>query len=314
MRKPESPLFMDPIFNGAADPVIIWNHLESEWWIIYTQRRSNGPGPGASNIHGSELGVASSTDGSNWYYRGTLEGLKFEHGHNTFWAPEIVFKDGTYHMYVSYVKGMPTNWNFPRDIIHYTSKNLWEWKFESILNLGSKKIIDACIAEIKPGQYRMWYKDEADNSYSHYADSSDLFHWEHKGRAIADEPHEGPNVFFWQGKWWYIGDYWKGQKCFYSEDCKNWVYAGTILDKPGKRPFDSSIGNHADVLVQGDEAYIFYFAHKALPADFPKDMPVPAENKYLAVQVGRLHTDGEHMFMDRDEEFDFILKPGEQTF
>ena len=31
MRLPESPLFSDPIYNGAADPVIIWNKFERQW-------------------------------------------------------------------------------------------------------------------------------------------------------------------------------------------------------------------------------------------------------------------------------------------
>ncbi|MBE5759699.1 MAG: glycosyl hydrolase [Clostridiales bacterium] len=307
MRKAQAPLFMDPIFNGAADPTIIWNRQEKEWWIIYTQRHSSGPGPGVTNIHGSELGVASSKDGHDFYYRGTLEGLHFEHGHNTFWAPEVLYHEGKYHMYVSYVRGMPTHWGFPRDIIHYTSENLWEWHFESKLTLSSHKVIDACVAEIEPGHWRMWYKDEADNSYCHYSDSHDLYHWENMGRAIADEPHEGPNVFYWQNKWWYIGDYWKGQKCFSSDDCTNWEYAGMILDKPGKRPHDQAIGNHADVLVLGEEAYIFYFSHVPVPEDIDKTKPLPQEYKTLAVQVARLHTDGRMLYCDRDEEFDFVL-------
>ena len=82
MRIQESPLFIDPIYAGTADPTIIWNHIENEWWIVYTQRMASIPGPAVTGVHGSELGVASSKDGSDWVYRGTLEGLHFEHGHN----------------------------------------------------------------------------------------------------------------------------------------------------------------------------------------------------------------------------------------
>ena len=106
MRLPESPLFSDPIYNGAADPVIIWNKFERQWWIVYTQRMPSAPGPGVTNVHGSKLGVASSPDGHDWLYRGELEGLEFEHGHNTFWAPEIICHEGVYHMYVTYVQGI----------------------------------------------------------------------------------------------------------------------------------------------------------------------------------------------------------------
>lgn len=31
MRIPEAPLFRDPIFDGAADPTVIWNEQERQW-------------------------------------------------------------------------------------------------------------------------------------------------------------------------------------------------------------------------------------------------------------------------------------------
>jgi hypothetical protein len=33
-----APLFRDPIFDGASDPVVIWNRQEKNWWLLYTQR------------------------------------------------------------------------------------------------------------------------------------------------------------------------------------------------------------------------------------------------------------------------------------
>ena len=36
-----APLFRDPITDGAADPVLIWNRTEKNWWMLYTQRRAN---------------------------------------------------------------------------------------------------------------------------------------------------------------------------------------------------------------------------------------------------------------------------------
>ena len=41
----------------------------------------------------------------------------------------------------------------------------------------------------------------------------------------------------------------------------NKQYLGLILDTPGTRPDDATIGLHADVVVQDDTAYIFYFTH-----------------------------------------------------
>ena len=38
---PNAPLFRDPIYDGAADPTIIWNPKEKAWWIFYTNRRAS---------------------------------------------------------------------------------------------------------------------------------------------------------------------------------------------------------------------------------------------------------------------------------
>lgn len=311
MRIPEAPMFNDPIYNGAADPVIFWNRGEKQWWIVYTQRMHSAPGPGTTPIHGSKLGVASSPDGHDWLYRGELEGLEFEHGHNTWWAPEIFWHVDRYHMYASYVQGMPVNWNRPRTIIHYTSVNGWEWKLESKLNLSSERVIDACVAKMPSGRWRMWYKDENHGSHTYCADSEDLYHWENAGCVIDGDSHEGPNVFFFAGSWWLIADYWRGQGVYRSDDCLSWTYAGMLLDKPGNRPDDQSSGNHADVLVIGEEAYIFYFTHPKRPDGWKRGMPLPMEFKRTSLQVGRLRRQGDALVCDRDEEYDFALPNGD---
>jgi hypothetical protein len=83
-----APLFRDPIFDGAADPSVIWNPAEKEWWIFYTQRRATARIPGVAWCYGTKIGIAASHDeGRHWYYRGTAAGLDFEKGDNTFWAP-----------------------------------------------------------------------------------------------------------------------------------------------------------------------------------------------------------------------------------
>ena len=35
------PVFRDPVFDGAADPVVIWNRQEEKWFMFYTNRRAN---------------------------------------------------------------------------------------------------------------------------------------------------------------------------------------------------------------------------------------------------------------------------------
>lgn len=103
-----SPLFRDPIYDCPTDPTVIWNEKEEQWYLLYTQRRATDVPIGVSWVHGTALGVATSRDGTKWLYRGTLEGLDIEPGHNTFWAPEIIEAEGLYHMYVSYITGIQT--------------------------------------------------------------------------------------------------------------------------------------------------------------------------------------------------------------
>ncbi len=96
-----APLFRDPITDGAADPVLIWNRTEKNWWMLYTQRRANSETADVAYCYGNQIGIASSDDhGQSWVYRGTLD-LDIEPGHNTFWAPDVVYHNGKYHMFVS---------------------------------------------------------------------------------------------------------------------------------------------------------------------------------------------------------------------
>ena len=83
------PLFQDPVFGAPTDPVIVRNEEEEMWYLFFTQRRATDIYVGASWVHGTKIGVAVRRDGAKWLYRGALEGLDFEPGMNTFWAPEI---------------------------------------------------------------------------------------------------------------------------------------------------------------------------------------------------------------------------------
>ena len=100
-------------------------------------------------------------------------------------------------MYVSYVPGIPADWNHPRYILHYTSKNLIDWNFESKLNLSSEKIIDACVFRLSNGISECGTRTSG-TALIHIADSKDLYNWEVKGCAADDVPHEGANVLDWR--------------------------------------------------------------------------------------------------------------------
>jgi hypothetical protein len=311
LRIPNAPLFRDPIFDGAADPTIIWNHEEKAWWILYTNRRAGTPPEGVAWVHGTDIGIAESKDnGKTWLYRGTIEGLNFERGHNTYWAPEIIYVDGIYHMHVSYVKGIPNDWKWDRKILHYTSKNLWDWEFVSELKLSSNKVIDSCIYQLPNGKWRMWYKDEVNKSHTYAADSDDLYKWEVVGPVITDCAHEGPNVFELGGNYWLITDAWCGLGIYKSSDCINWVrQENNILEHAGKRTDDGTKANHADVLVQDDKAYIFYFTHPERLPDAHNDDPNLNKRNLSrsSLQVAQLKVIDGKLVCDRDEDFDFYL-------
>jgi hypothetical protein len=308
-----APLFRDPIFDGAADPTIIWNHAEKQWWLLYTNRRASAEGPGVAWAHGTDIGIASSPDGQDWLYRGILPGLEFERGRNTFWAPEVLWHGGLYHIYVSYVRGVPAQWSGERHIVHMTSPNLWDWQFRSILPLSSQRVIDACVFSMPEGGWRMWYKDETNHSFTYAADSPDLYNWAVRGAVICDCAHEGPNVFRWRGAYWMITDPWHGLGVYQSEDLEHWTRKADILTGAGKRTDDGAIAHHADVLVQGEHAYIYYFTHPEVVGMASEDFVWTYAARRTSLQAARLGLKDGQMVCDRDEGLDFQLLPGLET-
>ena len=294
-----SPLYKDPIYNGAADPMIIKKESDGLFYMFYTQRRANQQVEGVSFAYGTAIGVAESEDGADWHYRGALE-LNFEFGHNTFWAPEIIYEENTetYHMYVSYIRGIYNQWRGKATIEHYISKDLFAWEHIGPLSFGSARIIDPCLIQLPSGIWRMWYKDEKQNSWTCYADSEDLYNWEYRGIAAQDAPQEGPNVFEFGGKYWLISDVWQGLAVYSSEDGENFVrQAENILIQPGTRSDDNAKGAHADIFVVKDRAFIIYFTH-----------PDPSFPERSAVQMAELKIENDKLVCDRNAEFDVCWK------
>jgi len=307
-RTPPAPLYRDPVFDGAADPSLVWNDQERAWWVFYTNRRANAPDAqdGVRWCHGTDIGIASSADGGRtWTYRGTAKGLEFEPGRNTFWAPCLVEHGRTYHMFLAYVRGVPADWSGDRHIVHYTSRNLVDWKCEGIIPLSSERVIDAFVYAKPSGGWRMWYKDEADGSHIWAADSEDLFRWAVAGPVITGKAQEGAAVFWWQGSYWMLVDRWRGMGILKSADLATWTEQPEgILGVPGTRPDDGDIGRHGEVVVQGPEAYIFYFTHPFGPKAHPK----PGKHR-SSLQVARLEVKNGQLVCDRDNPFPLELGP-----
>ena len=311
-----APLYRDPVYDGAADPVLVWNRQEKSWWMLYTARRANAPAYDVSAYFGTGIGVASSSDhGQTWTFRGYLN-LEFEKGMNTFWAPDIVFHNGVYHMFVVYIKGVRNHWGGDANIVHFTSKDMWDWTYDKPLHLSSHKVIDATIFQKPDGIFRIWYKDESRGSVTMMSESADLENWETaKEPAIGGGAHEGPKVFRFKNYYWMLTDEWKGMRVYRSTDLDHWEKQGLILDKPAKREDDKPSGAHGDVIVTGEKAYVFYFTHPGR-VKHGETRPDPDgqwfyTNHRTTIQVAPLELKNGTLEANRDKPFDFYLPDGE---
>ncbi len=299
------PLYRDPVADGAADPVLVYNRARRRWWMMYTNRRAKVPGlSGVTWVHGTHIGIAESPDnGASWQYVGTADvALPPELGgaDATEWAPDVVrADDGTYHMFLTVVPGVFEDWNHPRRMVHLTSTDLRHWRDARVLTLASDRVIDASLARLPDGRWRMWYNNERDHKSIYYADSADLEHWSGHLRAVADQGGEGPKVFQWHGAWWMITDVWHGLAVYRSSDALHWTrQPGNLLEVPGHGADDQVMGGHPDVVVDGERAYLFYFTHPGRRGpDAKADGP---EQRRSSIQVVELRQDGQWLVAERD--------------
>jgi hypothetical protein len=268
------PLYRDPPFDAPTDPVLNFNAEQNKWFMYYTARRAAATNaPGVTWIHGSNIGMAESSDGgATWTYRGTADisyGKDTHPNDYTYWAPEVIWVAGTYHMFLTFVPGIFTDWNHPREIVHLTSKDGVKWDALGPVDLKSDRVIDPCVMQLPSGVWRMWYKDERKPKPLSYADSADLMTWETKGNAVTNFSGEGPKVFHWKNKYWLIADCWRnGMRVWGSDDCTDWKLQDEAL-----------FGNHGDVVVSGDRAWWFYFNGPNSP---------PRDDRRTAVNVVEL--------------------------
>lgn len=301
------PLYDDPIYHGAADPVIIYNKAKKKWWMLYTNRRASIEDSTVQWVHGTRIGIAESKDGRAWKYVDTCNiNYRPDTGY-THWAPDVIEHRGTYHMYLTYVPGIFNDWNHPRVIIHLASNDLKDWKYQSTLKLVNEKVIDASVYKINDTLWRMWYNNERDGKSIYYADSKDLYNWTDKGKAIAARG-EGPKTFYWQGKYFMIVDAWKGMEIYSSEDLLNWrKQESRILENPGQGIDDQAIGGHCDVVVNNGKAYVFYFTHPGRRKDKPAARG-SFDDKRSVIQLAELKYANGEITCDRDESVTIKLK------
>lgn len=294
------PLFRDPVHDGAADPSLVRDARSGDWLMFYTNRRADLPvadPPDVAWVHGAAIGIARSRDdGRTWTYDGIADLPVTE---PTLWAPNIETIDGVHHMFLTVVPGVFTNWNGARRIVHLVSDDLAHWRFLANVELGSDRVIDATLLRLPDGGWRMWYKDERDDSRIHYADSADLLVWTPRGRALGDATAgEGPKAFRWRGATWLIVDHWRGLGVFRSDDAEHWTaQPECLLATPGSAPTDRAKGQHADVVIRGDRAFLFYFTHQE---NEPESASDPSWARRSVIQAVELREAGGVLSADRE--------------
>jgi beta-xylosidase len=225
-----APLFRDPVFDGAADPSVLWDGQAREWLIFYTARRASLELPGVAYCYGTSIGIAASGDnGKTWHYKGTANLPQPDAGQNTFWAPQVFQNpnDKSYHMIVTYIKGIHENWEGDRQIFHYVSTDLENWK--ALKATGLSGCIDASVYLLPDSTWKMWYKNEAKGSFTYSASSRDLENWTLSDTAeVSNRHHEAPIVFYWHEAYWMITDptfeNYTGLDAFKSNDATHWTF------------------------------------------------------------------------------------------
>jgi hypothetical protein len=264
--------------------------------------------PGVAWVHGTRLGIAESADlGTTWTYRGVAD-LALGDGEFSHWAPEVFEYGDRFHMFVSFVPGMHTDWSGTRSLVHLTSTNLLHWDQESTLKLASDRVIDPCVYHLPDGTWRLWYNNEPDHKAICFADSPDLVHWTDRGKCIGDRAGEGPKVFRWHDRYWMVVDNWQGLGIYSSTNAIDWQrQEKSILAQPGQGADDQVKGGHADVVVSGDRAYVFYFTHPGRRG--PDGRQDGYEQRRSSIQVAELEYRDGLITCDRDKPTFVDLQP-----
>jgi len=301
------PVFDDPVYHGAADPVIVYNPAVKKWWMFYTNRRASIEDSTVAWVHGTRIGIAESKDGRVWKYVDTANiNYRPDPGY-THWAPDIIEAKDGWHMYLTYVPGTFTDWNHPRIIVHLQSKDLVNWSYLSTLQLINQKVIDASVYKVNDSLYRLWYNNEKDGKSIWYAESKDLYQWTDKGKAIAARG-EGPKVFYWHDQYFMIVDAWKGMEVYSSTDLLKWTkQKDRILEAPGKGKDDQAIGGHCEVILNDGRAYVYYFTHPGRRKDKPAAKG-SFDDKRSVIQLAELEYKDGQIICDRDKPVKLKLK------
>jgi hypothetical protein len=158
-----APLFRCPIYDGAADPTVVYVEKEKAWYLFYTQRRANVVVQGVGWCYGSQIGIAKSIDaGRTWEYQGVCLGLGRGKQAETFWAPHVFVHDGTMHMIVTYIPRIGGNgkWGGKGSLVHYASIDGEHWTDQGVIDVGSDNVIDPAVILRPDGKWLLIFRDD----------------------------------------------------------------------------------------------------------------------------------------------------------
>lgn len=279
---------VDPVHDGATDPVLVWNEAEASWWCLFVHRHANTRVSDPTRIgrcHGTQVGAASTGDGGrSWLYRGDLE-LGVEAGLNTYWGPDVVTVDGRHHLIVTFIRGVPNDpaWDthgspslWHRTIHHLWSDDLWSWTYESRIPLSSDHVVDPFLHRLPNGSWGLWFKDEARGGALWRASSPDLSTWVVDGEVLSAW-HEGPVVFWLGGRFWMLAESRDGSACYVSDDAESW--------SPRSSPFAAGAGSGPArqpyvLAVDRDSAYVFYYTQTGTDS-FGDRVPTSGQSSHI---------------------------------
>ncbi|SHE75547.1 family 43 glycosylhydrolase [Dysgonomonas macrotermitis] len=264
------PAFRDPVYDGAADPVVIWNPFFKKWWMYYTNRRATETHlPGVSWVFKTPIGIAESTDGANWTYAGTANFPELPEeagGENaTLWAPDVVAgNDGKWHMYLSIQPGVAERWGVvPGYIAHLVSGDMRDWQYVRKFDLPAGSY-DADVIRMPDSTWRMYYKDPTGGASTfYYMTSENLYDWSEPVRVLSQKG-EGPIVFNWKDYYWMILCDGLGFTTLRSADAEKWELqpGGKLMpDGTGTGIDDIPAALHGEIVISDNRAYLYYFTH-----------------------------------------------------
>jgi hypothetical protein len=115
-------------------------------------------------------------------------------------------------------------------------------------------------------------------------------------------------VVRWKDRYWMAVDIWDGLRIYRSDDALTWQrQPDELLKAPGKGADDGAKGQHPDVVISGDRAFLFYFTHPGRGgADGQRD---PVELRRSSIQVVELEYKDGWLTCDRDQPTHIRLLP-----